>query len=154
MTLTIEEIESAYKQGKGMEEFARAIEAMVKNHKPSECDAHAGDLKIVGAEIFSLRRELKEREEYIGRYKNASAECETALLNKIAKLEAEIARLREALDLAVKTLKFCAQWGGRSGRIPDPQPGSKIDHVRKALPKIKEILAALPTQPEQGQGQP
>lgn len=37
------------------------------------------------------------------------------------------------LEKAVEVIKFCAQWGGKSGRIPSPQPGSKVDRCRKYL---------------------
>lgn len=43
---------------------------------------------------------------------------------------------------AGKALKFCAQWGGRSGRIPGNGPGTKTDHAKNAAKRLREFLFA------------
>ena len=43
---------------------------------------------------------------------------------------------------AGRALKFCAQWGGRSGRIPGNGPGTKTDHAKNAAKRLREFLFA------------
>jgi hypothetical protein len=68
----------------------------------------------------------------------------------------ELERAREAYHIALQAVKFCAKWGGRSGRIPDPQPGSKHWHAKNALDVLKKLglySLAAPAQPAQKQGE-
>ena len=53
------------------------------------------------------------------------------------------------LSAAGKALKFCAQWGGRSGRIPGNGPGTKTHHAKEAFKRLKQFLfaAALASPP-------
>ncbi len=82
---------------------------------------------------------------YLGDNIPSDEHMDLELISFLAQREAKIrAEATEpyiaALMDAGKALKFCAQWGGRSGRIPGNGPGTKTHTAKEAFERLKLFL--------------